>query len=119
MNSSEYLSWDAVRKQCILTIIEDAEIKHWVLGLPFLRGYYTVHDMENKRIGLAGKYIDLGEIVLPKPINVPNNNEDEEDWWTGKVMWLAIGITGLIALVIIIGIIYYCCNKEKEPPIRI
>jgi Eukaryotic aspartyl protease len=47
MNSTEYLTWDATRKQCLMTILEDGDnsLKHWILGAPFLRGYYAIHDM--------------------------------------------------------------------------
>jgi hypothetical protein len=43
-----------VRKQCILSILEDGDnsMKHWVLGVPFLRGYYIMHDMEKRELGL-------------------------------------------------------------------
>jgi hypothetical protein len=26
----------------------------WLMGDPFLRGYYSIYDMENKKIGLVG-----------------------------------------------------------------
>ena len=84
MNSTEYLSWDPVRKQCLLTILEDGDnsLKHWVLGVPFLRGYYVIHDMENKRIGFAGKNVDLGEPPVPV-VKKSTQKVEEPDWWNG------------------------------------
>ena len=29
-------------------------------------------------------------------------------------MWFAVAITGAIALITIIGLIYYCCKKEEK-----
>lgn len=65
-NSSEYMSFDTVRRRCILTLVEDPDptSRFWLLGNSFMRAYYTIHDMESKSIGLAGKFIDLG----PQPI---------------------------------------------------
>jgi len=28
-------------------------LKHWIIGNTFLKGYYTIFDEENKRIGIA------------------------------------------------------------------
>jgi len=47
MNSTEYFWWNPVRRECLLMILEDGDnsLKHWVLGTPFLRAYYAIHDM--------------------------------------------------------------------------
>jgi len=27
----------------------------WLLGMPFLRGYYSIYDLDNKKLGFAGE----------------------------------------------------------------
>jgi hypothetical protein len=96
-------------------ILEDGDnsLTHWILGSPFLRAYYAIHDMESKRIGFAGKFVDLGEPINPTLKNLTSNAKVvSEDWWNGSVMWFAVGITGAVALITIIGLIYFCCKKE-------
>jgi len=93
----------------------DNSLKHWILGVPFLRSYYAIHDMENKRIGFAGKFIDLGEPILPTFQNsTASAKKESEDWWSSRLMWFAIAITGAVALITAIGMIYYCCKKEQK-----
>lgn len=67
------MTYDSVKKSCLLTFMEDTDpsAKFWLLGDPFLRAYYAVHDMDNRQIGFAGKYIDLGpqEDMSPRSSN--------------------------------------------------
>lgn len=42
---------------------KDHYLNFWVLGTPFMRSYYVIHDMENLRVGLAGKNVDLGPSI--------------------------------------------------------
>jgi hypothetical protein len=65
--------------------------------------------MDNKKIGFAGENIDLGEPIIPIRTNSTGVKPVEKaDWWNGSVMWLAIGITGAIAIITLGGIVWYC-----------
>lgn len=49
LNNSDYLNYDTVKKQCVLTFLEDTDptSTFWLLGEPFLRVYYSIHDMSS------------------------------------------------------------------------
>ena len=43
-------------KQCMIRVRGDLGKSfgnQWLLGVPFMQAYYTIHDMENKKIGLV------------------------------------------------------------------
>ena len=48
-NSTDYLIWDSSRKQCIFSFIKDTDskTKFWLMGDPFMRAFYVVHDQES------------------------------------------------------------------------
>jgi hypothetical protein len=48
-NRTEYFTYDTIRRQCLLTIIEDksSSSTFWLMGDSFMRAYYIIHDMEN------------------------------------------------------------------------
>jgi hypothetical protein len=45
-------NWDDKGKHCMIEIAESSG-NYWIMGGSFLRGYYTVYDEENGRVGLA------------------------------------------------------------------
>ena len=47
MNGSDYLVYDATKKQCILVFVKDTTSKFWLLGDPFIRAYFMIFDMDN------------------------------------------------------------------------
>lgn len=56
MNKENYIMRDRARNQCIIKIMSldfPAHRKFWILGLNFFHNYYTVFDMDNKRVGFA------------------------------------------------------------------
>jgi len=98
-----------------LTFVEDTDpkSKFWILGDAFFRTYYIIHDLASQRIGLAGKNIDLG----PQPVYTPSSPgaTSFSDIWNQWLMWVVIGLSGFIGLVIIFIIIYkFCCKKQPE-----
>ena len=70
LEGSDYLIYDDYWMMCLLTLQEETREDTWLMGDPFLRKYYTIHDMEDPpKIGLVGvasstrKYFnqDIGE----------------------------------------------------------
>ena len=53
MKSEDYLIY-ARTGQCLLRFRGDLESfpDTWLLGVPFLQAHYSIHDLENKKIGL-------------------------------------------------------------------
>lgn len=66
----------------------------WVLGTSFMRGYYTIFDMDLKRVGFAG-------IQTTSDVN-----------WT-FVMW-AVAL-GVVLMVVIMGaVLWIVCRKKTD-----
>lgn len=112
MNNSDYLtSYNSAKKTCILTFVEDISSQFWLLGAAFYRAYYVVHDMDNQRVGLAGRFIDQGEPVILKPASTSSDDVKEDDPYTSYIMWILVGICSTVAAVMLGGIIYNYCIK--------
>jgi hypothetical protein len=79
---------------CVIMIDEIQGLELWILGMVFMRGYYTVFDMEKPQIGFA------------RSINVL-----EESNSIGEVLfWVAI----CGGMLILMGIIYLIWARKRE-----
>ena len=58
LEARDYFIYDKYYKKCLLTIQEEPNGSSfstmWLMGDPFLRKYYSIYDMDTKRIGLVG-----------------------------------------------------------------
>lgn len=110
LKNSDYLKWDSSRKKCIFGFVEDksSNPSFWLLGDPFLRTYVAVHDMENQKIGLAGRHLDSGPV--PGDLNV---DEDDGDIFKKYIIWALISAGTAIAVPILICLIRKCCRKKS------
>jgi hypothetical protein len=70
--------------------------------------------MENQRIGLAGRYINLGEPLVMTPGKTMSIVTSTDDPYTSYIMWLIVGLCAAIALVMFGIIIYKYCRKDKK-----
>ena len=54
MTGEDYMSWDPFYKDCILRVHGNFKWeKVFMFGIPFLQGYYAIHDLDNHKIGLV------------------------------------------------------------------
>ena len=54
MTGEDYLVYDWTYRDCMLRITDDLSLKQtWLLGVPFLQTYYSIHDLDNHRFGLV------------------------------------------------------------------
>ena len=118
-NRTDYFTYDSVKRQCLLTIIEntDTSATYWLMGDSFMRAYYVIHDMANQLIGFAGQYQDLGLSVITTSeaaTLVANTGPDTLTY----VLWMAVGMVALIALVVLVLIIRKLCCKNKKPKLQ-
>ena len=106
-------------------------VGHWILGLNFFHGYYTIFDAGKKRVGFARSKHSQGEDVVPLLHQDTHFNTDfrstlveerqaleEQSMKNGRNMLI------LIPLALIIGFIVSCtcikyCKKEKVNDITI
>ena len=51
--------------QCQLRLMNAPNVGHWILGLNFFHGYYTIFDAGLKRVGFARSKHSQGEDVTP------------------------------------------------------
>jgi len=85
---------------CLLSLMA-ADIPYFILGDSFLRGYYSVHDHTNNRIGLAPhntspkRRIELGQLPRYKQSEVLAENKwlyNVASYWNQFVGWFWIPI---------------------------
>lgn len=56
LKGRDYLYFSVKRQKCSLLIKPElsSTSRMWLMGDPFLRAYYSIYDMDNKRIGMVG-----------------------------------------------------------------
>lgn len=58
LEAKDYFLYDRYYRSCLLTLLEEpngsAFSDMWLMGDPFLRKYYSIYDMDAKRVGLVG-----------------------------------------------------------------
>lgn len=94
-----------------------------------MKAYYTIFDVDNQLVGLAGNYIDYGltpnltSNLPPAPPTIPPIQTQTtviigtvSDAFAGYIVWIAVGIVGFIALLVLAYMIHrYCLKKSKSP----
>ena len=84
-----------------------------VLGIPFMKGYYIVHDLENVSFGIIpqdGSRKAKGVFSLPPENKAPRDTLDLI--W----LWISLGLIGGAVIGVSIWLIvrYYKQQKEQE-----
>jgi hypothetical protein len=101
----------------VLSFVEDtsSSSQFWLLGAAFYRAYYVVHDLDNQRVGLAGRFIDQGEPVILKSTSSSSTDVKEDDPYTAYIMWILVGVCAMVATVMLGVMVYkYCMKKDKN-----
>ena len=71
------------------------------MGDPFLRAYYTIYDLDNKRIGLVG----VADTIKKK---------EEEEHEDSLIIGIVIGVTGFVLLVFLGCVCCYFYYGESD-----
>lgn len=55
LRGRDYMFYDPSQRKCAVLVKPElnANMRMWLMGDPFLRAYYSIYDMDNKRIGLV------------------------------------------------------------------
>lgn len=119
-NNTDYLVYDTSRKLCILTFLQDtsSSTKFWLMGDPFMRAYYIVHDMDNLKVGMAGPNIDLGPPASTSSSDSSGSSSSDgvgsiSDAWDQYGMYIVIALGCVLGLIILMCI---CCKLCKSKP---
>ena len=91
-----------------------SDMPYFLLGDVFLRGYYSVHDMTNDRIGFAPHKTSNKKIITEgvNPESTYNGTHFGEAWDYKLMSWMGIG-TGWIVLPLLCclcGCSAFCCT---------
>ena len=99
----DYLVYHHQKRKCGLLIKQEPKGNDelWLMGDPFLRAYYSIYDLENKRIGLVG---------IADTIVQTEEDEDEEE----VVIGIIIGATACVLITFFACVCYYCYNAESD-----
>ena len=91
----DYLVYHYNKRKCGLLVKQEPKGNDelWLMGDPFLRAYYSIYDLDNKRIGLVG----VADTIVQK-----EEDDDEE-----VVIGIIIGATACVVLVFFGCICYY------------
>jgi len=71
---------------CLLRVVPDNEIDHWVFGTPWFNKYYTAFDVKGMRVGFAemafdmkGEEVDVCQADMSLDVDVESVLEEVED----------------------------------------
>ena len=55
LRGRDYMFYDPTQRKCAVLVKPElnGNMRMWLMGDPFLRAYYSIYDMDRKRIGLA------------------------------------------------------------------
>lgn len=59
LNGNEYAKYK--NETCYIAIFKDDSLSNWVLGIPFLKSYYIIFDMDNQMVRIATKNTEAAE----------------------------------------------------------
>ena len=97
------VSADDDRSLCAPCLTAEENADHWILGDAFMRGWYNIHDHENKRMGFVPFLGSNKSAPIPAesaPVPYCNDVEDEADdeVWTVEVNGILL-VTAAVAAV--------------------
>ena len=54
LKGTDYIYYSEQTDHCWVELMPEQDSDYWILGDPFLRAYYSVYDLDNRRVGLVG-----------------------------------------------------------------
>jgi len=138
LDPQDYFIYDRYYRSCLLSLLEEptgsAFSDMWLMGDPFLRKYYSIYDMDAKRVGLVGVAESTRTVFED---SFEEAAEDLNDFLEGSVEGLmnSLGfksddlvfqiISAIAGSLVLMCFCWSCrrcyvrCCKKKEPsPIR-
>jgi len=104
------VSADDDRSLCASCLTAQENADHWILGDAFMRGWYNIHDHENKRMGFVPFLGSNKSAPIPGQTPVPNDRDDDKDVDDDEV-WTVNDVLLVTAAVAAVGGITFLVLK--------
>eukprot|EP00347_Sterkiella_histriomuscorum_P017754 403348125 len=115
---------DQYKNLCTLAILPSSDVI--ILGVPFLRNYYTIFDLENDQVGFyQSSYIKAKYFAGPQPQQIklpasnnqqnpnPTQQEEQESWFSTKLLNIVL-LTLMILLVLGFMVWYFFVYLKNQ-----
>jgi phage shock protein PspC (stress-responsive transcriptional regulator) len=122
LKGRDYLNYSFKFKKCLVLIKPEfaATSDIWLMGDPFLRAYYSVYDMENKKIGFVGVAETIRNQKDKKATSVENKivngileglGLDTNDETSMNIIIIAAMV---IIFIFVCSVVNYCIIKCRQ-----
>lgn len=122
LKNRDYLTYSQNKKVCAILIKPEniKSVNMWIMGDPFLRAYYSIYDLDERKIGLVG----VAETVRKEELKELSKNSQDQVFDsfldriratpTSIVLQVVIGLANVVAFCLLLCACAYCHRRMKK-----